>query len=112
MNCPYCNNPGISRETDLSVGNTSESWLCVKCPHPVSYHSDKKKTAIWVLYNGSWYSIIYLPTLKKYLVQHETFDLRINDHEAKEEWSYDGSLIIQLPCDEDNVTPTNAKEKL
>ena len=111
MKCPFCKSPGFPRDSEVYINRANEHWLCPKCPSPVTYSTNDKKVAIWVLFNGSWYSIVYLPNLQKYIVQQESFDLRLNEGETKEEWAYNASIVIQLPSDE-TVTPTNAPEKL
>jgi hypothetical protein len=111
MKCPYCKSTGIARDTDVYSDHVSEHWICVKCPNPITYSTNDKKIAIWVLFNESWYSIVYMNVSKVYIVRKESFNLRINDGESKEEYAYDGETAIQLPSDE-TVTPENAQEKL
>ena len=111
MNCPYCGTLGIARNVELYIDGAVEHWMCVKCPNPVTFSVNDKKVSIWVLYNECWYNISYMKTLKKYIVMKESFDLRINTEEAREEYAYNGSIVIQLPSEE-NVTPKNAPEKL
>lgn len=111
MNCPYCDSPGFPRTPEVYSGDNCDQWVCVKCPNPVTYHAHEKKVSIWVLYNKNWYSIVYMKNKQEYVVHQESFELRTNQEQSREEYAYDGSFTLQLPSEE-TLTPTNAAEKL
>jgi len=48
---------------------------------------------------------------QEYIVQKEAFNLVINREESREDYTFDGEFVMELPSEE-NVTPANAAEKL
>src|SRR5271166_4694955 len=106
MKCPYCNSPGFPRNAELYTGESIEEWVCIKCPNPVTYSVHGKGVSIWALYNGSWYSIVYLSLTQQYFVQKEDFELRTNPSKSREEYIYTDTNAVQIPS-EQNITPTN-----
>lgn len=111
MNCPYCQQPGIPRESEVYAGDTCDNWICVKCPNPVTYNAYAKKVVLWALYNDNWYSVVYMKESKEYVVRRENFELHINQDHCREEYLYRGSFTVQLPSEE-NVNPTNVDQKI
>lgn len=110
VKCKFCDSLLLpSTNHNMHPGPTS--WMCISCPNPVLYGSSMDEYTLICQHNESWYTLVYLPLAKQYLIYKIKTHLMIHPDQSSENYSVSRELIKQLES-EQNITPKNVKDKL
>ena len=109
LKCKFCGS--LLLPIGHQHSSSASDWLCVKCPNLVAYDFSLETHQILCQHNNCWYDIIYLPHSKQYIIYQIKTALVVQAEQATESYTTVRTLVKQLES-EQNITPTNAKDKL
>jgi hypothetical protein len=110
VKCKFCNSLLLPAPVH-NMHHSSSFWLCLSCPNPVYYGSSTDDYSLLCRYKNHWYSFVYLPLTKQYLIYQIKTHLTIYTDQGTENYSITRELIKQIDS-EQNITPKNVQDKL
>lgn len=113
LKCKFCKSPVMptSGHHAMIAPGGATSWLCIGCPTPIMYDWNLEDFTLMVTHNDHWYEIQYLQISGQYLVFRWETSLVVQPENGNEHYSNSRTLVKQIKS-EQNITPTNAKDKL